>query len=180
MTPAAQATSPTSAPLRCRAWPRLSNALTGAAGSRPLRSRRCRHPSDVVREQSSADTATQALARADARAGVLAWLEGVGVIPGAPADGAKVPNVVVSKLPSASHGGPRKPGKRRAADGGAEGPAKRRAKGGHDEGGVSYEVIVSYGLTLPVGHRMAQPCPPLQCCMHHDCLPRTHLSRRLL
>jgi len=63
------------------------------------------------------------------------------VVPGAPADGAKVPNVVVSKLPSAAHGGPRKPGKRRAADGGAEGP-KRRTKGGHDEGGTSYEVIV--------------------------------------
>jgi len=78
---------------------------------------------------------------------VLAWLEALGVVPGAPADGAKVPNVVVSKLPSASHGGPRKPGKRRAADGGAEGPAKgRRAKGGHDEGGISYEVIVSHQI----------------------------------
>ena len=81
------------------------------------------------------------------RAGVLAWLESLGVVPGAPAEGAKVPNVVLSKLPSASHGGPRKPGKRRAADGGAEGPAKRRAKGGHDEGGVSYEVIVSHSMS---------------------------------
>ena len=77
---------------------------------------------------------------------MLAWLEGLGVVPGAPADGTKVPNVVVSKLPTASHGGPRKPGKRRAADGGAEGTAKRRTKGGHDEGGISFEVIVRHEL----------------------------------
>ena len=73
----------------------------------------------------------------------MAWLESVGVVAGAPADGAKVPSIDVSKLPSSAHGGPRKPGKRRAADGGTDGPAKRRAKAGHDEGGVSYEVIVS-------------------------------------
>ena len=85
------------------------------------------------------------------RAGVMAWLESVGVVAGAPADGAKVPGIDVSKLPSSSHGGPRKPGKRRAADGGTDGPSKRRAKVGHDEGGVSYEVIVSPHLTqLPV------------------------------